>query len=44
VGAKADFAVLDAAHVPEAVVAVPSARDVYKGGRLVARNGALVQV
>ncbi len=44
VGAKADFVVLDAAHVPEAVVGVPAARDVYKGGRLVGRNGALLQV
>lgn len=40
-GAKADFVVLEARHVPEAVVAVPPARDVYKAGRLVASNGAL---
>lgn len=41
-GARADFVVLDAAHVPEAVVAVPSSRDVYKNGRLVARQGRLL--
>lgn len=39
VGAVADFVVLDAEHIPEAVVAVPTARDVYKGGRLVASGG-----
>jgi cytosine deaminase len=42
VGAKADFVVLDAVHVPEAVVAVPGNRSVYKQGRLVAENGRLV--
>jgi cytosine deaminase len=39
VGAPADFIVLDARHVPEAVVARPRRRAVYKEGRLVARNG-----
>jgi cytosine deaminase len=43
VGAKADFVVFESQHVPEAVVAVPQARDVYKTGRLVARNGVLVE-
>jgi cytosine deaminase len=41
-GAKADFVVLDAEHVPDAVVAVPKPRSVYKAGRLVAQNGKLV--
>lgn len=41
-GGTADFVVLDAQHVQEAVVARPKPRDVYKGGRLVARNGAIV--
>jgi len=41
-GAKADFVTLAAQHVPEAVVAVPRERSVYKGGRLVARNGQLM--
>lgn len=39
-GANADFVVLDAAHVQEAVVARPVRRQVYKAGRLVAENGA----
>lgn len=38
VGARADFVTLDAAHVPEAVVALPRDRSVYKDGILVARN------
>jgi cytosine deaminase len=42
VGAKADFVTFAARHVPEAVVAVPRSRSVYKGGRLVARDGQLV--
>lgn len=41
-GAKADFVVLDAAHVPEAVVAVPKARTVYKNGRRTVDKGVLV--
>lgn len=41
-GARADFVVLDAPHIPQAVVEVPKARDVYKGGRLVASNGKIV--
>lgn len=39
VGAKADFVALRAEHVPEAVVAVPKERVVYRGGREVARGG-----
>lgn len=39
VGAKADFVVLDAQHVPEAVVARPPRTAVYKSGRLVASEG-----
>jgi len=42
VGAKADFVTLNAEHVPEAVVAAPQGRSVYKAGMLVARNGAIV--
>jgi cytosine deaminase len=38
-GAIADFIVLDARHVPEAVVARPKSRDVYKAGRRAAGNG-----
>jgi cytosine deaminase len=41
-GARADFVVLEAAHVPEAVVSVPKRRAVYKAGKLVAQNGELV--
>jgi cytosine deaminase len=39
-GAKADFVVLNAEHVPEAVVARPRRTAVYKSGRLVASQGA----
>lgn len=42
-GARADFVTLAAEHVPEAVVAVPKGRRVFKAGRLVAENGALVR-
>ena len=42
VGAPADFVVLDAAHVPEAVVGVPKHRRVYKAGRLVAASGQVL--
>ncbi|WP_158811524.1 amidohydrolase family protein [Beijerinckia sp. L45] len=41
-GCKADFVTLTAAHVPEAVVALPRSRAVYKAGRLVARDGVIV--
>ncbi|HZG27100.1 MAG TPA: amidohydrolase family protein [Ensifer sp.] len=43
IGAKADFVALPAAHVPEAVVGVPKPRRVFKGGRLVAENGAVIR-
>ncbi len=39
VGGHADLVVLGARNIPEAVVTRPKRRDVYKGGRLVARNG-----
>lgn len=42
VGAKADFVTLNAEHVPEAVVAAPRGRAVYKGGRLLASNGTMI--
>jgi len=42
VGAKADFVTLSAEHIPEAVVAVPQGRDVYKEGRLVASGGKMI--
>ena len=43
VGAKADFVTLKAEHVPEAVVAVPKGRSVYKAGKLVASNDAVLR-
>jgi len=43
VGDWADFVVVPAQHVPEAVVAVPSQRAVYRRGKLVASNGLLVE-
>jgi len=42
-GGAADFVVLDAQHVQEAVVARPKPRDVYKNGRLVARDGTTIR-
>ena len=42
VGAKADFVTLDAVHVPEAVVAVPKPRKVFKEGKLVAEKGNVI--
>lgn len=42
VGAKADFVTLSAEHIPEAVVAVPQGRDVYKEGKLVASGGKMI--
>jgi cytosine deaminase len=41
VGSNADFVTLDAAHIPEAVVAVPKNRTVYKAGKCVVRDGKL---
>jgi cytosine deaminase len=43
VGSQADFVTLAAAHLPEAVVAFPGNRKVFKSGRLVASGGALIQ-
>jgi cytosine/creatinine deaminase len=43
VGDKADFVTLNAQHVPEAVVAIPRGRSVYKNGKLVAQDGKLVR-
>ena len=42
IGAKADFVTLSAANIPEAVVAFPGNRRVFKGGRLVAQGGKRV--
>jgi cytosine/creatinine deaminase len=42
IGANADFVTFKAVHIPEAVVAVPKERSVYKGGKLIARNGQLL--
>ena len=41
VGAKADFLTLDAPHVPQAVVAVPKSRSVWKNGRQVVEAGQI---
>ena len=43
VGANANFVTLAAEHVPEAVVAVPKPRRVFKEGRLVAENGSVIR-
>jgi len=42
VGASADFVAMPAQHVPEAVVAVPKDRTVYRRGRTVAKNGKVL--
>ena len=42
VGARADFVTLRAAHIPEAVVAVPKGRSVYRGGVCIVRDDALI--
>jgi cytosine deaminase len=42
-GASADFVTLNAEHIPEAVVARPPRRSVYKGGVLTARNNQVVK-
>lgn len=41
-GARADFVTMHAAHIPEAVVAVPKPRSVYRGGICIVRDGALI--
>lgn len=43
IGAKADFVSLRAEHVPEAVVAFPKDRRVFKNGRLVAKGGVVIR-
>ncbi len=43
VGAAADFVAMQAEHVPEAVVAVPRARTVYRWGRAVAKDGKMAR-
>lgn len=43
VGARADFVTLASEHVPEAVVAIPKPRRVFRQGRLVAENGAVIR-
>lgn len=42
VGASADFVAMPAQHVPEAVVAVPKDRTVYRRGKAVARDGKVL--
>lgn len=44
VGDRTDFVALNAEHVPEAVVAVPAGRSVYKGGVLVADSGVVLDL
>jgi len=41
-GAPAHFIALTARHVPEAVVARPPERSVYRAGKLIVRNGELL--
>lgn len=43
IGAKADFVTLNAEHVPEAVVAIPKGRSVYRSGKLIARDGSVLR-
>ena len=43
VGASADFVAMRAEHVPEAVVAVPRDRTVYRRGRVVAQGGKVIE-
>jgi cytosine/creatinine deaminase len=42
-GDWADFVIVGAQHVPEAVIAVPASRDVYKRGRPVATGGKVLR-
>jgi cytosine deaminase len=42
IGARADFVTLRAAHIPEAVVAVPKRRSVYRAGVCIVRDGVLI--
>jgi len=43
VGASADFVAMHAEHVPEAVVAVPKERTVYRAGKVVAQGGKVAR-
>ncbi|WP_407150732.1 amidohydrolase family protein [Bradyrhizobium sp. ORS 86] len=43
IGARADFVTLKAEHIQEAVVARPTGRSVFKGGRLTARDNHVVK-
>ncbi len=43
VGGNADFVTFAAEHIPEAVVALPKHRSVYKAGRLTSRDGQFVR-
>ncbi|MBE7183620.1 MAG: amidohydrolase family protein [Methylobacterium mesophilicum] len=43
VGCTADFVVMPARHVPEAVVGVPKRRRVFRRGRLIAENGVVLR-
>jgi cytosine deaminase len=43
VGAKADFVTVDAANIPEAVVAFPKGRKVFRNGRLIAEANKMVR-
>lgn len=42
IGASADFVTLNARHGPEAVASVPSGRQVWRAGRLVAEAGRVI--
>ncbi|WP_027059898.1 amidohydrolase family protein [Mesorhizobium loti] len=42
VGARVDFVAMRAQHVPEAVVALPKERTVYRRGKAVAKNGTIL--
>jgi cytosine deaminase len=41
IGAPANFVVVKTAHIPEAVVAVPKPRTVYRYGKCIVRDGVL---
>lgn len=43
IGNRADFVTLAAEHVPEAVVAVPKSRKVFRAGRLIAESGVVLR-
>jgi cytosine deaminase len=41
VGVPANFVVVKATHIPEAIVAVPKLRTVYRRGKCIVRDGVL---